>query len=241
MDLRHLHELATVEDTYWWHRAKRALVLELLKQHCPPPGRLIEGGLGAGGNLRAFAEAGYQVSGFDLMPEAVAHCRQCGLAEVCQHDLQEPWPVPAQSARAIVLLDVIEHTPDPVGILRHAAQAVAPGGGIVVTVPAYPWLMGPWDEMLGHHRRYTAGLLREQARAAGLRVAWLSHWNAFTLPAAIVVRGSERIFRRPRGAEFPAVSPRVNTWLSRCAAWERRWLRHGSVALGLSLVGVLKR
>ena len=192
MDPRHLQELMAVEQHYWWHRAKRALVLDVLRRALAPPGRLVEGGVGAGGNLAAFARLGYQVSGLDIAPEAVAHCRKLGLDDVQVHDLQRPWPVAAGSARAVVLLDVLEHLPDPAGALRHAADALAPGGGVVVTVPAGPSLMGPWDRMLGHYRRYTPRMLRAQAAEAGLRVRWVSHWNAFTYPAAWVVRRLER-------------------------------------------------
>ena len=48
MDPSHLQELVELEDNYWWHVAKRQLVTRLLLKHCPPPGRLVEGGIGSG-------------------------------------------------------------------------------------------------------------------------------------------------------------------------------------------------
>ena len=35
MDPRHLENLISVERTYWWHVAKRELVLDLLRRHAP--------------------------------------------------------------------------------------------------------------------------------------------------------------------------------------------------------------
>jgi SAM-dependent methyltransferase len=239
MDSKHLEELIAVEADYWWHVAKRALVTRLLRSHLPPPGNLIEGGVGGGRNLTAFRELGYEVAGFDLMEASVEHCRSQGLHDVWNHDLQEPWPTRPRSARAVVMLDVLEHTRDPVLVLRHAAEALAPGGGIILTVPAAPFLMGPWDEMLGHYRRYSARLLREQAQAAGLRVAFLSHWNAFTLPAAVAVRTVEKLTDRRRSAEFPRVAPPINALLKGLAAVERRIMAHVPIVFGLSLAGVL--
>jgi SAM-dependent methyltransferase len=241
LDQKHLEELIAVERTYWWHVAKRELVAEILRRHFPPPARLVEGGLGGGANLLAFREMGYRVSGFDLMPDSIEHCRSLGIDDARTHDLQEPWPIGAGAARVVVLLDVIEHVPDPVRVLRNAAGALDPDGGIVVTVPAIPALMGPWDRMLGHYRRYSSRLLREHAREAGLRVAWLSHWNAFTLPAALAVRTLEKLGKSERTAEFPRVSPAVNTLLIALARTERRLILSLGLYSGLSLVGVLRR
>jgi len=145
-------------------------------------------------------------------------------------------------ADVVVLLDVIEHFKNPVNVLRNAAEVLAPGGEIVLTVPAIPALMGPWDRMLGHHRRYTARLLREHAREAGLNVVWLSHWNAFALPAALVVRMTEKLGVRRGGlAEFPPVSPTINSLFIALARAERRVIAAVRLLLGLSLVGVLRR
>ena len=116
-------------------------------------------------------------------------------------------------ARAVVMLDVIEHVPDPVRVLRNVVAMLDDDGAILLTVPAAPYLIGPWDRMLGHYRRYSARLLRDHAHEAGLRIAWLSHWNAFALPLAIVIRTAEKLSGRRLTAEFPAVSDTVNSLL----------------------------
>ena len=40
----------------------------------PAPRRLIEGGVGAGGNLAAFVGLGYRRHGMDTLPEAIEMC-----------------------------------------------------------------------------------------------------------------------------------------------------------------------
>lgn len=237
----HLAELVRLEEFYWWHRAKRHLVCEILQAEFPPPGRLVEGGVGSARNLLEFRAMGYDVTGFDILPEAVEHARARGLEGVRRHDLSAPWPLDADSTRAVVLLDVLEHMADPVQVLRNAARILEPRGGIVITVPAYPWLFGRWDRALGHYRRYTAAELRAHAQAAGLHVRWVTHWNAFTLPAAVAVRGYDRLFPRQGGAEFPHVSPFMNGLLLACARFERWWVQRTGMPLGLSLVAVLAK
>ena len=240
MDPEHLKELAKVERSYWWTVAKSELCAELLARFHPPPGRLIEGGIGGGSNLQRFTELGYDALGLDASAAAVDHCRGWGLAAQV-HDLQQPLPVDEGSADVIVLLDVLEHLPDPVAALRHCARALRPRGGLVLTVPAYPALMGPWDEMLGHLRRYTRTQLLAQAQQAGLHARWLSHWNAFSLPPAVLIRLRERFVSAPRSAEFPPVPAALNAALKLVARAERGLMRRVPLPLGVSLVGVLQR
>jgi SAM-dependent methyltransferase len=246
MDPQHLHELATLEDSYWWHMGKRQLVLSLLQQHFPAPKKVVEGGTGGCGNLLAFRESGYEVVGLDLMPESAEWGRSRGLDSVYCHDLSLPWPEAARNSDVAVMLDVLEHVPDPALVLRNAAESLSTSGGLVVTVPAYPWLFGPWDRQLGHFRRYTPQRLCEDAQQAGLQVQWLSYWNIFSLPAAIAVRAWQRrqdfdAFDPERHPQFPRISPATNRLLIRLAAWERRWLKRARLPAGLSLVGVLMK
>lgn len=241
MDPGHLTQLVELEDSYWWHVAKRQLVLRLLKRFAPAPGRLVEGGIGSGRNLVEFSRLGYSVSGFDLMAESVEHVRQRGIDDVHVHDLEDPWPVASASLKAVVLLDVLEHIGDPVRVLRHVHQALTDDGAVVITVPAYPWLYSRWDEQLGHHRRYTMREFRRQVNEAGFRVQWLNHWNSFTLPAAVAVRGWEKIRPQREQPDFPKVSGATNRLLLTAAAAERRWMDVAGVPMGLSLAGVLRK
>jgi hypothetical protein len=215
MDPAHLTELAEVEQHYWWNVAKGELVAELLGRFAPAPGSL----------------------GLDASAEAVSHSTARGLTARV-HDLQEPWPVPEGAARAVALLDVIEHLSHPVAALRCAREALRPEGALVLTLPAYPWLMGPWDEMLGHLRRYTRVALMEQPGKAALRPMWIAYWNSFTLPVAVAIRVKQQLSRQSSGAEFPRVPGFVNAGLSWAARVERGVMRRVSVPAGVSIVGV---
>ena len=241
MDPSHLQELVTLEDHYWWHVAKRRLVTRLMARYCPPPGRLVEGGIGSGRNLVEFSELGYDVTGFDLMPESVRHVRSRGIEDVRVHDLGQPWPVDASSLRAVVLLDVLEHVEDPITVLRHAYAALEVGGAVIATVPAHPWLYSRWDEQLGHFRRYTTHEFRFHANEAGFRVSFLNYWNSFTMPAAVAVRGWEKFFPSRTQPDFPAVSSLTNRALLTAAAAERWCLTNFGLPTGLSLAGVLQK
>jgi SAM-dependent methyltransferase len=242
MDPLHLQELSRLEDNYWWHVAKREIAFDLIERFARPDDLIVEGGVGAAGNLMRLQEKGFRVHGLDVMPEAIEICKRRGVADATQHDLCRQWPIAPDSAKVVLLLDVLEHLQKPVEALAYAADILKPQGKIIVTVPAWPMLFGEWDRRLGHFRRYSSCLLQQHVREAGLRLHWMNSWNAFTLPAALVVRAWRRFFPLDRPAEFPQVSEWMNRWLIRLASLERGWMmRSGRIPTGLSLVAVASK
>jgi SAM-dependent methyltransferase len=81
------------------------------------------------------------------------------------------------SADAIVLVNVLEHIPSDADFLAAARRALAPGGALLLFVPAFPALFGSLDRAFGHHRRYTKRVLDERLRAAGLATSRLRYVN----------------------------------------------------------------
>jgi SAM-dependent methyltransferase len=60
---------------------------------------------------------------------------------------------------SILYFDVLEHIENDHDELRRAAGRLRPGGHLIVLAPAFQWLFSPFDEAVGHHRRYTAATL----------------------------------------------------------------------------------
>jgi SAM-dependent methyltransferase len=63
---------------------------------------------------------------------------------------------PAERFDSILYIDVLEHIEDDRGELERAAQHLAPGGQLIILAPAHAWLFSPFDQAIGHFRRYTA-------------------------------------------------------------------------------------
>jgi 2-polyprenyl-3-methyl-5-hydroxy-6-metoxy-1,4-benzoquinol methylase len=61
---------------------------------------------------------------------------------------------------ALLYIDVLEHIEQDGDELRRAARLLRPGGRLIVLSPAHGWLYSPFDEAIGHHRRYTRSTLR---------------------------------------------------------------------------------
>jgi SAM-dependent methyltransferase len=77
-----------------------------------------------------------------------------------------------------VCLNALEHIEDDRQALRGMASILAPGGVVVVIVPAFPALYGPIDRNLGHCRRYSRGSIARLAASTGLRIGKLHYMNA---------------------------------------------------------------
>lgn len=93
----------------------------------------------------------------------------------------------------IVLSNVLEHIEDDAGALRRFRQILAPGGKVIVLVPALMQLYGSIDEAVGHHRRYTKKTLGEAFEAAGFEVETLEWMNLIGAPGWFL---NNRVFKR---------------------------------------------
>jgi SAM-dependent methyltransferase len=107
----------------------------------------------------------------------VAKLDVCTIAYVA---LPEPVPFNNWSFDLVCLLDVLEHIEEDQVALSRAGQLLKHPGGLLVTVPAKSWLWSAHDDVHHHHRRYTAGMLRQRAENAGMDVSRLGYFRPFS-------------------------------------------------------------
>jgi hypothetical protein len=76
-----------------------------------------------------------------------------------------------------IALNVVEHIAEDFGAVRSMAEAVVPGGHVLILVPALQSIYGAMDTALGHYRRYNKDRLRAVLTGAGLEVVMLRWFN----------------------------------------------------------------
>ena len=99
-----------------------------------------------------------------------------------RHGLFEQVIPESMGADSIVLVNVLEHVEDDLALLRHIHRRLAPGGTVLLFVPALPALFGSIDKVAGHYRRYLKRSLAARLAEAGFTVERIRYVN---LPGTI--------------------------------------------------------
>jgi len=239
------YELQThrAEDRHWWYRGRRSVLERVVAQlRLPARAQILDAGCGSGRNMVELAHHG-TVTGIELSATSASLARARNTGEVIEGSVLQ-MPFAADSFELAASLDVIEHLEDDLSALRELRRVVAPGGALLVTVPAYQWLWSGHDEINHHHRRYTRRSLVRVAEQAGWELVRTTYFNSLLLPVAIALRGLDR-FSSSKTTESSldlwVPPPALNWLLERPLALEAALIgRHTRIPAGLSLLVVLR-
>ena len=242
MDADLYQQMRDLEDRHWWFVGRRAIVRALLqKVGLVKDAKILDLGCGTGGNLAMLAEFG-DVTAAELDEQAARLASERDVAPVVRGRLPDALPLPPGEFQCVTLLDVLEHIDDDSATLRTINRLLAPGGYILLTVPAFPFLWGPHDEAHHHQRRYRAGQLRWLLESSGFQIATLSYCNTWLFPIAAVVRLLRRCLPAgDAGAELALPPAPVNRLLAAVFASERHLLTRLSLPFGVSLVALARK
>jgi SAM-dependent methyltransferase len=141
--------------------------------------RVLDVGAGIGTFTDLLAAAGHEVVALEPDPRFAERLRErfAGRADVTVVEAGVEDMGLADSFDSILCFNVLEHVADDEGALRVLRDRLAPGGRLLLLVPAHPLLLAETDRALGHHRRYTRTGLRAALGRAGYEVERLRHVN----------------------------------------------------------------
>jgi len=132
----------------------------------------------------------------------------------------------------VLMLDVLEHVDDDRSALRDTVSSfLAPGGWLLVSVPAGELLFSRHDELLGHKRRYTPARLRALVEDAGLAIVERGElFSSLLAPRALAKLGELGLGRR-----HGKVSPVPSNIETSLGTWQRGPLVTSLVTAALSV------
>jgi SAM-dependent methyltransferase len=233
--------MAELDGRHWWYRARRDILADLIarKIRLPDGARILEVGCGTGHNLEMLQRFGH-ADGIEIDPAARGMAEQRLGRPIGTAPLPELTGVDDGAYDLVALLDVLEHVEEDEAALASIARKLKPGGRILITVPAHPWMWSAHDEVNHHKRRYTRKTLRRAIEAAGLRVEMLSWFNSLLFPLAAAARLAGRVTGKEDSDDKLPPKP-VNSLFETIFGWERYALGRLPLPPGVSLVAIVSR
>lgn len=190
------HLLASGEEAdrerAWLKATLHSDVIDALARQVDGTGRVVvDVGCGLGEFVASATEAGWTAIGLEPSTEAVAMAVGMGRNVICATlESYVASGSSTSSADAVVLTNVLEHVPDPLGILRTIRGLLRPGGAVAVRVPNdfnplqeaataalghRPW----WIAAPDHVNYFDHASLRRIIELAGYRV--VDQWADFPM------------------------------------------------------------
>ena len=188
----------------WWYRALHARVIDALRRRPGPAGALLDAGCGTGGLLRRLVGLGRPLAGLDFNPAAAARAAAKSGARTAAGDANR-LPFADGAFAALTSCDMLCHRAvDPLTALAEFRLVLAPGGTMVLNLPAYQWLHSAHDARVHNDRRFNAAQARGLLAAAGFTAIEARYWNALLLPLMILQR---KVLRSDAAQDSSDVAP----------------------------------
>ena len=228
---RTLHDF---EEKHWWYRARRNVILDLMRRCIKAREiRILDVGCGTGYMLRYLDRWG-AAEGLDINPD-VKTFRKSDRIVV----MDFPKETPMGKYAVVTAFDVLEHMDDDLAGARAIHCLLREGGWFVLTVPALMALWSRHDEYHCHRRRYSRSQLRSLLETSGFRIRKLSYFQSVLFLPVLFIRQFQRYGRAE--TDIKPVSPVLNAILEFLFGIERPLLRWIDLPIGSSLIALCQK
>ena len=251
--------LIQMQREHFWYRGRHKLLLKVLKkellgQFGNKTGlRAIDMGGGCGGWLEYLHEHSFQT--FSELALGDSSLRALSLANPIvgsfatryQIDLlnlgwREEWDI-------VFLLDVLEHIPNHVEVLRQIHRSLRPGGLLFVTTPALKFFWTYNDELAQHQRRYDKQDFKVLAKEVNFELLRTEYFMFFLSPALLVSRmlfrpgasATEEQLRAHLARTHRIPTQPINQLLTKLFSLEATMVNFVNFPWGTSILAVFKR
>ncbi|PNA07223.1 MULTISPECIES: bifunctional 2-polyprenyl-6-hydroxyphenol methylase/3-demethylubiquinol 3-O-methyltransferase UbiG [unclassified Pseudomonas] len=182
MDLKETDILGDSIGQHWYYCSKAAATRRLLGE--APIKRILDVGAGSG----FFSH--------HLLTHTAAREAWCvdisypadSSATTASKPVHYRRSIDSVDADLVLLMDVLEHVDDDLGLLKSYVDKVPSGSRFLMTVPAFQFMWSGHDDFLEHKRRYTLGQFEALAGKAGLAVERGAYYFGAVLPIALASR-----------------------------------------------------
>lgn len=174
-----VENLEVMQDAVNYNR----FLLDTVQRHAPRRGRVLDFGAGAGQFAVPMSQLGFDVTALEPDERLRARITSAGVRAI-----GGPDELTDGSLQYVYSLNVLEHIDDDVGALSRLRAKLAPGGLLLIYVPAFPVLYTSMDAKVGHVRRYTRTTLVSAVRAAGFQVERVAYVDSLGFLATLAFK-----------------------------------------------------
>jgi SAM-dependent methyltransferase len=232
-------------ENHYWNSARQSLIgRRVLRMPRQSGDLVIDIGCGRGHTVADLLRQGVDAIGVDLgepipaFPSVAAHL----------YLGQDVFALPdslRRRCRSILLLDVLEHLPEPDIFVRRLAEMFPRCDRILMTFPARQELWSNYDEHYGHYQRYDMAAARSLMARTPFQLQECEYFfHALYVPARLL-----GMLKKPRSVRIAAPTS-SNRWMHRLIRTyflaeqrllPRRWPGTSIMAIGERDVASLAR
>jgi len=227
------------QPDYWWYRARAELLHTVLNGFVQEPRLVLDVGSADGPSVDWLRGRGRQVA-LDVDPSGLGAGGVCGSAMAL--------PFADATFDVVAAFDVVEHCEPEASVVAELCRVLVPAGRLFISVPAYQWAWTRFDELSGHHRRYTRSRIVRAVEAAGLTVERSTYAFMSVFPFFALDRLSSRLRQaitrdshsrgEPAEPTLPQVSPAVERVLMGLSRIDRALIGRMNLPFGSSVIVV---
>lgn len=230
-------QLEAMERFHFWTRARSQWIFNQLDFFFSSNKnrRILDVGCGTGSLVQELANSGYKAVGIDLQKEGLLQKKKKTPSLHLLRASAMALPFLDGQFEAVILADVLEHMEERRPLLE-AFRVLAPGGVLLIAVPAFPRLWSQRDTNAGHLRRYLPKDLQTLANELGGEMIYLGFYQFFLFPLFLI----SRLFKMSSHKEvnIPRCLNQLFLQINLFEVWMGKWIRW---PWGSSLLAMVKK
>jgi SAM-dependent methyltransferase len=178
-------ELDALLEHGWWTLVRNRIVEDALINHQVTTPLWDIGG-GTGVVSKHLNSCGLPTIGVEPSLAGAILTARRGVTSFCAR--LDELQLPDRSLQSVSMFDVLEHLPDRDAMLREVYRVTAPGGHVILTLPALSMLWSQFDVETGHQLRYNRRSIRRELERHGFKVIRSGYFFVLTVLPLLLIR-----------------------------------------------------
>ena len=208
MDLKEEDAFGGDPASHWYYISKARAIQSMLGDRRDEP--ILDVGAGSGVFSKMLIADGLAARATCVDP----HYSDDWLLHGQEENVAFARSIETTDASIVLMMDVVEHVEDDVGLIAHYAGRTPDNATFLLTAPAFNFLWSSHDDFLDHKRRYTRESLETSVIAAGLEVVETRYFFGMLFPAVAALRLVGRALGNDKHATRSALKT-APSWLNK--------------------------